>query len=121
MAPAQRYGDYTAEDFEVWSALFRRQTGFLEGRVCPEFHQGIAALGLTAEPIPEFSALSDRLERITGWRLVAVDGALSSEEFFGLTVERCFPSSTTLRPWAELTHSKAPDMFHDVFGHIPLL
>jgi phenylalanine-4-hydroxylase len=121
MTTSQRYSDYTAEDFDVWSILFDRQMAFLKGRVCPEFYEGIAKLGYKADSIPEFLVLSDRLERITGWRLAAVDDALSSEEFFTLLVNRRFPSATTLRPMAELAHTKVPDMFHDLFGHIPLL
>jgi phenylalanine-4-hydroxylase len=118
---AQDYASYTDEDFEVWRLLYERQLETLVGKVCGEFFPGLEALGLEAATIPEFEALSDRLETAGGWRVEAVEGQLPGREYWSLITSRRFPSATTLRGRHELSHAKDPDMFHDVFGHMPLL
>jgi len=118
---AQDYASYTGEDFEVWRLLYQRQVETLVGKVCDEFFSGLEALGLEAATIPEFEAFSDRLEAASGWRVEAVDGQLPGREYWSLITSRRFPSATTLRGRHEFSHAKDPDMFHDVFGHMPLL
>jgi phenylalanine-4-hydroxylase len=117
----QEYASYTDEDFEVWRTLFERQMETLRGKVCDEFFAGVEALGLEAGTIPEFESLGDRLEAASGWRVQAVDGQLPGREYWSLISGKRFPSATTLRGRHELSHAKDPDMFHDVFGHLPLL
>ena len=117
----QEHASYTDEDFEVWRILFERQMETLAGKVCDEFFAGLEALGLEAGTIPEFESFGDRLEAASGWRVQAVDGQLSGRDYWGLISNRRFPSATTLRGRHELSHAKDPDMFHDVFGHLPLL
>lgn len=121
MLTTQNYELYTAEQQAVWSLLFERQWARLEGRVCPEYRPALAAIGLDGRAIPRFEELNERLQGETGWRLTAVNGALSSRDFFSLLDQRLFPSATTMRGMDELAHSKLPDMFHDLFGHVPLL
>jgi phenylalanine-4-hydroxylase len=117
----QGYASYTGEDFEVWRILYQRQVETLAGKVCDEFYSGLDALGLEASTIPEFETFSDQLEAASGWRVEAVEGQLPGREYWSLITNKRFPSATTLRGRHELSHAKDPDMFHDVFGHLPLL
>lgn len=117
----QEHASYSEEDLEVWGTLYDRQMEFLPGRVCDEFFAGVEALGLQAGAIPEFEALGDRLEAASGWRVEAVEGQLPGREYWSLITSERFPSATTLRGRHELDHAQDPDMFHDVFGHLPLL
>jgi phenylalanine-4-hydroxylase len=121
MLTTQDYSSYTAEDFEVWGSLFRRQLDLLRGRVCDEFFDCVEALRFGAGAIPRLEQFSDRLEELSGWRVQAVDGQLPGRDYWGLIGNRCFPSITRIRPLDELGHAALPDMFHDLFGHIPLL
>lgn len=117
----QDYTSYTDEDRSVWRDLYRHQQELLDRRVCAPFAGCLAALELRAEEIPELDAFSDRLERLSGWRVQAADGQLSGHDYWGLIGDRRFPSITSLRGRHELGHAVRPDMFHDIFGHIPLL
>ncbi len=93
----------------------------LAGRVCPQFIDGVEALGLEAATIPEFEAFSDRLEAVSGWRVEAVEGQLSGRDYWEMIIKKRFPAATRLRGMQDLSHAMDPDMFHDVFGHLPLL
>ena len=117
----QHYDQYTAEDRHVWQLLFERQLQALPGRAAPEFMEGLARIGFTADRIPDFRETNQVLRRLTGWELVAVPGIVDDAAFFGLLAARQFPATTWLRKLAELDYLEEPDMFHDVFGHVPLL
>ncbi len=117
----QAYDVYQAEDFEVWSILYNRQLGFLRGRVYDRYFDDIAALGFTAEEIPRFDRTSERLEELTGWTLYPVEDYVEPADYLALTATRRQPATTFLRSMDELDHCKRPDIFHDVFGHGPLL
>jgi phenylalanine-4-hydroxylase len=117
----QHYDQYTAEDRHVWQLLFERQLQALPGRAAPEFMEGLARIGFTADRIPDFRQTNQVLRRLTGWELVAVPGIVDDAAFFGLLAARKFPATTWLRKLAELDYLEEPDMFHDVFGHVPLL
>ncbi|WP_400190547.1 phenylalanine 4-monooxygenase [Hymenobacter sp. B81] len=117
----QAYDQYTAEDRQVWQLLFERQLQALPGRAAPEFMAGLACIGFTADCIPDFRQTNQVLRRLTGWELVAVPGIVDDAAFFGLLAARRFPATTWLRKLAELDYLEEPDMFHDVFGHVPLL
>src|SRR5689334_2140345 len=121
MLTSQQYASYTDHDRDVWATLCRRQFELLRGRVCSQFFAAVAAVGLTEEEIPELESFSDRLERVSGWRVQAVDGQLSGREYWGLIADRRFPAITRLRPREQLDHAILPDIFHDLFGHVPLL
>lgn len=117
----QQYDKYTAEDFEVWKILFDRQMENLPGRGTGVFLEGIKQVNFTADKIPDFREVNPLLQRITGWELAVVPGIVEDALFFQLMANRKFPASTWLRKMSELDYLEEPDMFHDVFGHVPLL
>ncbi|SDX42013.1 phenylalanine 4-monooxygenase [Hymenobacter psychrophilus] len=117
----QEYASYTAADQHVWQLLFDRQMELLPGRAADTFLEGVHRVGFTREAIPDFREVNPRLLAITGWELVVVPGIVDDTVFFGLLAERRFPATTWLRTLAQLDYLEEPDMFHDVFGHVPLL
>jgi phenylalanine-4-hydroxylase len=117
----QEYDKYTVEDFEVWRILFERQIEQLPGMATDEYLEGIRRVGFTADRIPEFGEVSKALSAITGWRLHVVPGLIPNREFFELMKNRNFCATTWLRKKNQLDYLEEPDMFHDVFGHVPLL
>ncbi len=117
----QEYDKYTAEDFEVWRILFERQIQQLPGMATDEYLEGIRKIGFTAHKIPDFREVNKVLYSYTGWQLYVVPGLIGNKEFFELLANRYFPSSTWLRLTEQLDYLEEPDMFHDVFGHVPLL
>jgi phenylalanine-4-hydroxylase len=116
--PRQRY---TAEDHAVWRALFQRQAALLPGRACDEFLAGLTGLGVAADGVPDFGRLSDVLETATGWRIVAVPGLVPDDVFFGHLAERRFPVTWWIRRRDQIDYIQEPDVFHDIYGHVPLL
>lgn len=117
----QGWDDYTAAQHAVWKSLFERQAGILEGRACIEFMDGIRALPIRADQIPDFRRLSDALMKATGWQVVAVPGLVPDEVFFEHLANRRFPAGNFIRGADELDYLEEPDVFHDVFGHVPML
>jgi phenylalanine-4-hydroxylase len=118
---AQRPEDYTAQDHATWRTLFRRQTDLLHGRVVEEFFAGLAMLDITADRIPAFADINRVLSKTTGWTVVAVPGLVPDDVFFGHLAERRFPAGYWIRKPEQLDYIEEPDVFHDVFGHVPLL
>lgn len=116
----QRYADYTAADQGTWSILFAQQIAALRDRAHPSYFAGLEAFGFD-DRIPDLAQLNRRLRAQTGWEVEVVDCQVSGEVFRGLLRERKLASTTYVRSRAELAHSKEPDLFHDVFGHVPLL
>ena len=117
----QGWPDYTADEHAVWDLLYKRQMDVLPGRAAPEFLEGLKALDLGKGGIPEFEAMSDELEALTGWRVVAVPGLVPDEVFFDHLANRRFPAGQFIRKRNELDYLQEPDVFHDVFGHVPML
>jgi phenylalanine-4-hydroxylase len=117
----QRWQDYTPAEHAVWDRLYARQTAMLQGRAAPEFLAGIDVLKLSKPGIPDFEALSARLMALTGWQVVAVPGLVPDEVFFGHLAERRFVAGRFIRSPEQLDYLQEPDVFHDVFGHVPLL
>jgi phenylalanine-4-hydroxylase len=117
----QSWDSYTAEEHAVWRTLFQRQTKLLPGRACDEFVAGMRALPIGADEIPDFRRLSDVLGRRTGWQVVAVPGLVPDEVFFDHLANRRFPAGQFIRKPQELDYLEEPDVFHDVFGHVPML
>lgn len=117
----QGWGDYSEEDHATWRTLFERQSNILPGRACEEFLEGLERLGVAAEGIPEFARLSDILEQATGWRIVAVPGLVTDDVFFRHLANRRFPATNWIRRPEQMDYLQEPDVFHDVFGHVPLL
>jgi phenylalanine-4-hydroxylase len=117
----QGWDRYTAEEHSVWKTLYTRQSKLLPGRACDEFMQGMQALPLGAESIPDFRRLSDVLSKRTGWQVVAVPGLVPDEVFFDHLANRRFPAGQFIRRADQLDYLEEPDVFHDVFGHVPML
>jgi phenylalanine-4-hydroxylase len=117
----QNWDAYTAEEHAVWDTLFARQAAMLPGRAAPEFLAGLDMLHLSRPGIPNFEELSEKLGRATGWHVVAVPGLVPDDVFFAMLSERVFPVGNFIRTREQLDYLEAPDCFHDMFGHIPLL
>jgi phenylalanine-4-hydroxylase len=117
----QGWERYTAEEHAVWKTLFERQSRLLPGRACDSFVQGMDQLPIGADQIPDFRRLSDILMKRTGWQVVAVPGLVPDEVFFDHLANRRFPSGQFIRKPHQLDYLEEPDVFHDVFGHVPLL
>jgi phenylalanine-4-hydroxylase len=117
----QDWAGYSDEEHAVWRVLFERQAKLLADRACRECLAGLATLGVAAGGIPDFRRLSDILERATGWRIVAVRGLVPDAVFFDLLAHRRFPATCFIRRRDQLDYLEEPDVFHDIFGHIPLL
>ena len=117
----QGWEKYTTDDHAVWKTLFERQTKLLRGCACKEFVQGMRDLPIGADQIPDFRRLSDVLMKHTGWQVVAVPGLVPDEVFFEHLANRRFPAGQFIRKRNELDYLEEPDVFHDVFGHVPML
>jgi phenylalanine-4-hydroxylase len=117
----QGWERYTREEHAVWKTLFERQSKLLPGRACDDFVRGMAALPIGADEIPDFRRLSDALMKRTGWQIVAVPGLVPDEVFFEHLANRRFPSGNFIRKPHQLDYLEEPDVFHDVFGHVPML
>jgi phenylalanine-4-hydroxylase len=105
----------------VWKLLFERQERLLAGRPCLEYLNGLGALGVAADGIPDLRRLSEILERTTGWRIVAVPGLVPDAVFFDLLAHRRFQSTCFIRGRDQLDYLQEPDVFHEIFAHVPLL
>ena len=117
----QEWEAYTADEHGIWRALFDRQARLLRDRATPEFLDGVRALDIAAEGIPDFRRLNEILGRVTGWRVVAVPGLVPDNIFFEHLAARRFPSTCFIRRPEQMEYLPEPDIFHDVFGHVPLL
>ena len=117
----QCWESFTDEDHAVWDLLFARQVELLGSRVVSEFLHGIDLLRLSHPGVPDVEGLNAILEPRTGWRTVAVPGLVPDDVFFAMLSERVFPVGNFIRTREQLDYLEAPDCFHDMFGHIPML
>ncbi|TVR07654.1 MAG: phenylalanine 4-monooxygenase [Salinarimonadaceae bacterium] len=117
----QGFDAYTAEDHATWSTLAQRQRAVLKGRVCDAFIEGLDALGISDEGIPDFRVMNERLKATTGWEVVAVPGLVPDIVFFKMLADRMFPAGYWIRRPDQIDYIEEPDIFHDVFGHVPLI
>jgi phenylalanine-4-hydroxylase len=117
----QGWENYTAEDHKVWVTLYERQLKVLPGRACDAFLKGLDALDLHGGGIPDFERISEKLRALTGWTVVAVPGLVPDEVFFEHLANRRFPAGNFIRAADQLDYLQEPDVFHDVFGHVPML
>ena len=116
-----KYPAYPETDQQTWKYLYERQMKFLPGRACKEYMDGTEQLKLSPEKIPSLKDLSHVFNKITGWKVARVPGLIQSQNFFELLRRRVFPSTDYIRGVKELDYTPAPDLFHDMFGHMPLL
>ncbi|MES1972046.1 MAG: phenylalanine 4-monooxygenase [Pseudomonadota bacterium] len=117
----QDWQRYTPAEHAMWDRLFERQAKLLPGRVAPEFLEGLEVLRMSKPGIPDFEELSDRLMKATGWQVVAVPGLIPDDVFFDHLANRRFVSGNFIRTPEQVDYLQEPDIFHDVFGHVPLL
>ncbi|MDQ7957161.1 MAG: phenylalanine 4-monooxygenase [Pseudomonadota bacterium] len=117
----QGWSNYSAEEHAVWRTLFERQSKLLPGRACDEFIRGMQDLPIGPEQIPDFEQMSKVLKKRTGWEVVAVPGLVPDDVFFDHLAHRRFPAGQFIRKPHELDYLEEPDVFHDVFGHVPML
>jgi phenylalanine-4-hydroxylase len=117
----QHWERFTAEDHRVWDLLFARQQELLEGRAVRAFHEGLDVLRLSRPGIPQLDELNERLFARTGWTVVSVPGLVPDDIFFEHLSNRRFPAGNFIRSARQLDYLEEPDVFHDVFGHVPLL
>lgn len=117
----QGWERYSNEDHQRWTRLYERQSALLPGRACSAFLKGLSALDLHGKGIPDFVDLSKRLKALTGWTIVAVPGLIPDLAFFEHLANRRFPAGNFIRTEAEFDYIEAPDVFHDIFGHVPML
>ena len=117
----QDWSAYSAEDHATWDTLFARQAKLLPGRASEAFLRGLDVLKLSKPGIPDFAELSDRLMALTGWQVVAVPGLVPDDVFFDHMANRRFVAGNFIRRPDQLDYLEEPDVFHDVFGHVPML
>ena len=129
-AQARRWQDYvipqcweafTAEDHRVWDILFERQVEALGTRIVRPFRDGLDLLHLSHPGIPDLAELNTKLKARTGWETVAVPGLVPDAIFFAMLSERIFPVGNFIRTFEQLDYLEEPDLFHDIFGHVPML
>ncbi len=118
---SQTWADYSADEHAMWDRLFARQAAMLPSRVVPAFIEGLDVLRLSKPGIPDFDELTERLTKATGWRIVAVPGLVPEEVFFEHLANRRFVAGRFIRRPDQIDYLEEPDVFHDVFGHVPLL
>lgn len=118
---ANGFVSYTHEENLVWKTLYERQIKVIQGRACDEYLTGLAKLALDNQAIPQLPDINRRLYQLTGWVVSPVTALISAEEFFSLLSQRKFPAATFIRVMEELNYVKEPDIFHELFGHCPML
>ncbi|MDC0231036.1 phenylalanine 4-monooxygenase [Aureispira] len=117
----QDYEQYTEENHKVWELLYKEQIEILARRATKKYIDGIKKIEFAEDRIPRFSVINKVLKQLTGWQVYAVPGIIDNKPFFELLAQKKFPATTWMRRLAQLKYIEEPDMFHDVFGHVPLL
>lgn len=116
--PVPQYSD---EEHGTWKLLLEKQLSLIDEHACSEFTEGVRRLQFDRERIPALQDISTTLKKATGWQLLRVEGLVHPRDFFALLSRKLFPSTDFIRQRADLDYTPAPDMFHDLFGHTPLL
>ena len=117
----QSWTRYSSAEHQVWATLYKRQTDLLPGRACDPFLKGLDALDLRRSGIPDFARINEGLFQLTGWTVVAVPGLVPDAVFFDHLANRRFPAGQFIRRPDQMDYLQEPDIFHDVFGHVPML
>ena len=117
----QCWGRYTADEHDIWNTLYSRQIDVLQGRAVNEFYDGLEALDLNQGGIPDLTKLNPKLKNLTGWEVVMVPHLVPDDVFFTHLANKRFPAGRFIRGRDQLDYLEEPDVFHDIFGHVPLL
>ncbi|GAO79162.1 phenylalanine 4-monooxygenase [Sphingopyxis sp. C-1] len=117
----QNWRGFTAGQHETWRTLFDQQSAALDGYACRSFLEGLEILRELKPGVPDFAELNALLKPASGWEVVAVPGWIPNEPFFEHLANKRFPAANFVRPPEQIAYSEEPDMFHDIFGHIPML
>ena len=117
----QRWSRYTSDEHDIWNTLYAQQIEVLRGRAVPEFYDGLAALDLNQGGIPDLTKLNPKLKALTGWEVVIVPHLVPDDVFFTHLANKRFPAGRFIRGRDEMDYLQEPDVFHDIFGHVPLL
>jgi len=112
---------YSSSEHETWSILYQRQRVLLPGRASDEFIYGLDCLSMSSDRIPQLAEISQNLRSETGWEVSPVQALISARAFFELLAEKKFPAATFIRAREELDYVQEPDIFHELFGHCPML
>ena len=115
------YPAYTADEHDVWRTLYTHMESLLPGRAADEFLTGLRTLDLERERVPSLADCSRKLQATTGWQVCRTPGLLDAHDFFSYLARRIFPSTDYVRSRSELDYTPAPDCFHDIFGHMPMI
>ena len=118
---SQNWRAYTQVEHDTWDTLYARQMEILPGRASNAFMKGLTALDLNTGGIPDFALMNPKLKALTGWTVVCVPGLVPDDVFFDHLANRRFPSGQFIRKPDQLDYLQEPDIFHDVFGHVPML
>lgn len=117
----QGYINYSEAEHQTWKTLYNRQTDIIKDRACDEFLHGIDVLQMGAERIPQLPDINKKLKALTGWQVENVPALIGFERFFELLANRRFPAATFIRRPEDIDYIQEPDIFHELFGHCPLL
>lgn len=113
--------EWSVKENNIWAALIQRQKRLLEGRACDEYLHGLELLNLPSERIPQLAEINTVLDKATGWQVKQVPSLINFDEFFRLLANKKFPVATFIRSNEEFDYLQEPDIFHEIFGHCPLL
>lgn len=117
----QRWSQYTDDEHAVWKELYEQQINVLKNRAVPEFYNGLSALNLNKGGIPDLALINEKLVDLTGWQVISVPHLIPDDIFFDHLANRRFPAGRFIRSREQMDYLQEPDIFHDVFGHVPLL
>ena len=117
----QRWSKYTDDEHDIWNTLYAQQIDLLRGRAVTEFYDGLAALDLNQGGIPDLSKLNPKLKALTGWEVIMVPHLVPDDVFFTHLANKRFPAGRFIRGRDQMDYLQEPDVFHDIFGHVPLL
>lgn len=113
--------DWTSEENKTWNTLITRQTDIVKTRASQEFLEGLERIGFSQDRVPQHLEINQRLSSLTGWKVEVVPALIPAKEFFTLLANRKFPAASFIRIPEELDYIQEPDIFHEFFGHVPLL
>jgi phenylalanine-4-hydroxylase len=113
--------DWTPDENRTWNTLITRQTEIVKTRACPEFLEGLNRIGFSQDRVPQHTEINSALKKYTGWEVEVVPALIPAKDFFTLLANKKFPAASFIRTPEELDYIQEPDIFHEFYGHVPLL